>query len=121
MLHNYNSTMDVYRHVYNNPTPGNQTICVGREWYRFWTHFFLPENYRYVWFDVSFSLSLLDPSHCSLGFLKSGFGGELPQYFQAQYGTDKIPPHFNDRNAEEMSRYVRNCFLLSCFLLSASR
>jgi hypothetical protein len=61
MLHNYNSTMDVYRHVYDNPTPGNQTICVGREWYRFWTHFFLPENYRYVWFDVSFSLSLLDP------------------------------------------------------------
>jgi alpha-1,2-mannosyltransferase len=48
MLHNYNSPMDVYRQVYNNPEPGNQTICVGREWYRFWTHFFLPENYRYA-------------------------------------------------------------------------
>jgi len=61
---------------------------VGEEWYRFPSHFFLPNNWR-------------------LQFVKSSFGGQLPQYFSEVNGTRIILPNFNDRNLEEPSRYVR--------------
>lgn len=68
-------------------------VCVGKEWYRFATHFFLPSNMR-------------------LGFIRDGFDGQLPQF----YGTGedslrRIPPNFNDLNQDEPSRYMNldNC------------
>lgn len=63
-------------------------VCVGKEWYRFASHFFLP-------------------SHMRLGFIKDGFDGQLPQYFgEGPTSTSRIPPHFNDLNREEPSRYM---------------
>jgi len=69
-------------------TPIN--LCVGREWYRFPSSFFLPS-----------------PS-ISLRFVRSGFGGLLPSPFSAPAptGSRAIHPHFNDRNAEEESAYT---------------
>ena len=40
----------------------SSTVCLGEEWYRFPSHYFLPENYRVRW-------------------TKSSFDGALPQYF----------------------------------------
>lgn len=63
-------------------------VCVGKEWYRFATHFFLP-------------------SHMRLGFIRDGFDGQLPQYYGS--GADslsRIPPNFNDLNQDEPSRYM---------------
>jgi alpha-1,2-mannosyltransferase len=65
------------------------TVCTGREWYSFPSHFFLP-------------------THAQLAFLNDNFHGLLPQPFAPDNGTfaDPIQP-FNDRNEEEPSRYVR--------------
>jgi len=42
-----------------------------------------------------------------LQFLKSEFRGQLPQpYSSLPHATSTIPPHMNDENREEPSRYV---------------
>eukprot|EP00947_MAST-08B_sp_MAST-8B-sp1_P004374 g4374.t1 len=56
-------------------------VCVGKEWHRYGSAFFLPGNAR-------------------LAFLKSNFGG------QTKNGTWIVPANFNDANKEEPSRYV---------------
>lgn len=107
--------MKVYSHFYYDEIP-NQiesrniqldlgkpiNLCVGKEWYRFPSHYFLPDGVR-------------------LRFLKSNFKGQLPKYFlensyidsdgkfklsNEREGTWKIPEGFNEFNKEEMDRYV---------------
>ena len=74
-------------------------VCIGGEWYTFPTHFFLPKNSR-------------------LEYIRGNFHGQLPQHFPALHGTSGPPlQNFNDRNAEEQSRYVN---LTSCDYLVAS-
>ena len=69
------------------------TVCVGGEWYRFASHFHLPENAR-------------------LAYVKDTFVAQLPQYFyepvngEVTSGTSYSATAMNDRNAEEPSRYV---------------
>ena len=42
-----------------------------------------------------------------LQFLKSEFHGQLPQpYSSVPHATSAIPPHMNNQNREEPSRYV---------------
>jgi len=112
----YGAPMIIYKHFYyveipnqiearqlqvdliNNPI----NLCVGKEWYRFPSHYFLPDGVR-------------------LRFLKSDFNGQLPKYFlektyvdsnnqtkmsDEREGTWTIQEGFNDRNLEEMDRYV---------------
>ncbi|OQR85604.1 alpha mannosyltransferase [Achlya hypogyna] len=59
-------------------------VCVGKEWHRFPSHFFLPD-------------------HARLAFVRSAFRGQLPTSFTTTYA---IPEHMNDLNLEEVSRYV---------------
>jgi len=71
---------------------GQTTVCVGKEWHRFPSSFFLPnQNFR-------------------IGFLKSDFKGQLPKYYpKAPEGllpTRVVSPDFNDLNLEEESRYI---------------
>lgn len=74
------------------------TVCVGKEWHRFTSSFFLPTpNFR-------------------IGFLKSEFSGQLPKYYPkptkpGQLSTQISSPDFNDINKEETSRYIdsRKC------------
>jgi hypothetical protein len=64
------------------------TVCTGSEWYQFPSHFFLPAGAR-------------------LQFIQDGFGGILPQHFSPTNGTFGPPLlPFNDRNAEQVDRYV---------------
>jgi alpha-1,2-mannosyltransferase len=70
-------------------------ICVGKEWYRFPSSFFLPGN------------------NVHLKFLRSDFRGLLPKPFEFGPGerliadaTSRIPTGMNDENREEMDRYV---------------
>ena len=118
LYHYYHAPYSLYEHFYRveipqqldsqnlRPTYTNPiNMCVGKEWYRFPSHYFLPEGVR-------------------LRFLKSDFSGQLPQYFlestkkdsEGQFrisderdGTWKIRSGFNDKNKEEMSRYVSIC------------
>ncbi|KAJ3185925.1 mannosyltransferase [Gaertneriomyces sp. JEL0708] len=89
-------------------------LCVGKEWYRFPSHYFLPTGVR-------------------LRFLQSGFTGLLPKYYnevlmsnssrsttlatggweayetalmKAPRATDRVPSGMNDVNRGEMDRYV---------------
>ncbi|MFH4978646.1 hypothetical protein AB6A40_005355 [Gnathostoma spinigerum] len=75
-------------------------LCVGKEWYRFPSSFFLP--------------SQLSDSHgrrrsVELAFIKSEFSGLLPKPFAAMSlpaVTRAVPTEMNDLNKEEPSRYV---------------
>ena len=99
----FSAPIDVYReleqindrmiHVMNYDF-GQVNVCVGKEWHRFPSSFFLPDH---KW---------------KLKFLKSQFAGQLPGYFsEAWNGTRITPSNMNDENREEVSRYVhlREC------------
>ena len=64
-------------------------LCVGNEWYRFPSSFFLPPGVQ-------------------LAFVKDGFRGQLPAHYAspAPAGARVVPSHFNDMNREEASRYI---------------
>jgi alpha-1,2-mannosyltransferase len=73
----------------DTPIIANSSVCVGKEWYRFPSSFFLP--------------------HGRLLFLRSEFRGQLPQPFPAPIdgrpATFVEQSEFNDENTEVMSRY----------------
>lgn len=74
-----------------DPKKAEQRLCVGKEWHRFPSHFFLPPNVR-------------------VGFLRSDFRGLLPKYYEGAPhagGTRVIPSGMNDLNREDPTRYVR--------------
>jgi alpha-1,2-mannosyltransferase len=101
---NYEAPTSVYTYLYYKETAERDTtielvstptlspkdiqrVCVGKEWYRFPTHFFLPPHLRVT-------------------FIRDGFDGQLPQYYGP--GPDsfsRTPENFNDLNKEEVSRY----------------
>ncbi|KAL7534271.1 hypothetical protein ACHAXR_005767 [Thalassiosira sp. AJA248-18] len=99
-LHNhYSAPLELYHelfyHAAKSPMfPGKNQItnvCMAGEWHRFPSSFFLPPNHR-------------------LGFLKSSFGGQLPQPFTT-FGSKRESlsaqaGKFNDINKEEMDRYI---------------
>ena len=63
-------------------------VCIGKEWYRFPSNFFLPEE------------------RFHLQFIKSSFTGELPKPYAKEKPTSSIPSHMNHLNMEEPTRYV---------------
>ena len=77
-------------------------VCVGKEWYRFPSHFFLPEASR------SGSTPFRHPDRryrsggpVELGFLRSNFTGQLPlPYLRRSGGTREVRTDFNDENKE---------------------
>jgi len=88
-------------------------VCVGKEWYRFSSHF------------------LLDSPSARLSFVDGGFRGQLPRHFDSTLGTRGPAPGngdvaypFNDVNAEQRDRYVnaeRDCdFVVDLGLHSSS-
>eukprot|EP01119_Soliformovum_irregulare_P000869 TRINITY_DN10637_c0_g1_i1.p1 TRINITY_DN10637_c0_g1~~TRINITY_DN10637_c0_g1_i1.p1 ORF type:complete len:558 (+),score=122.15 TRINITY_DN10637_c0_g1_i1:196-1869(+) len=105
MVVNYGGPLHVYSHLYHTELRGGSAfgsdekirICVGKEWYRFPSNFFLPaENFE-------------------LSFLESSFKGQLPKLFsKGPDATSIIPTGFNDLNQQEMDRYV---YLSQCHYL----
>ncbi|KAA0150658.1 hypothetical protein FNF31_06977 [Cafeteria roenbergensis] len=97
--------------------PFGLRVCVGKEWYRFPAASFLPDATRphapgKAQPGSSWGAPPADPAARSggpavLGFLRSGFGGQLPQPFDVLGNrTSATLPNFNDVNAEEADRYV---------------
>ena len=89
----YSAPMHMYNqlHIPENAT-GN--LCLGKEWYRFPSSYFLPEG--------------LKPK-----FVKSAFSGLLPgQFVEGKSGSwDRpgmwtVPNGMNDENREDISKYV---------------
>ncbi|KAI9144181.1 Alg9-like mannosyltransferase family-domain-containing protein [Paraphysoderma sedebokerense] len=104
----YSAPFGVYSKLHQDIIRSNHSlsqvnVCVGKEWYRFPSSFFLP-----------------DKPDTRLKFVRSGFRGILPKYFhessnlQANLllwkvdfeGIRKVPDGMNDENKEEMDRYV---------------
>ncbi|XP_065887742.1 alpha-1,2-mannosyltransferase ALG9-like [Dysidea avara] len=97
---NYRAPLDVYYTLrYPHITSAIKgleevNICVGKEWYRFPSSFYLPGNQWH------------------LRFLRSEFRGQLPKQYSES--TRVIPTDMNNKNQEETSRYfdISKCHFL---------
>lgn len=95
---NYHAPMDTFMELStsrdiledpNSKTPIN--VCIGKEWYRFPSSFFLPST-RY-----------------SIRFLRSEFRGILPAYYSdEENATQIIHNYFNDMNKENSFMHFKN-------------
>lgn len=79
-------------------------ICVGKEWYRYPSSFFLPSDIKNKQNKVLTA---------QLDFIKSEFAGLLPKPYMVgslPEVTRVIPTEMNDLNREEITRLVVLCF-----------
>ncbi|XP_046447419.1 alpha-1,2-mannosyltransferase ALG9-like [Daphnia pulex] len=89
----YHAPMDVFLELNrlsweNEGDSMKYNICVGKEWHRYPSSFFLPNNMKLL-------------------FIASEFRGQLPRPFDpAPNGAWTIPPYMNDLNKEETTRYA---------------
>lgn len=92
----YSAPLKIYEPLLQNGTIGNygDSVCFGKEWYRFPSQYHLPRNMR-------------------AKFIKSEFDGLLPGEFSEANvgfgfwsGAYLIPSGMNDQNLEDMSKYV---------------
>eukprot|EP00088_Acartia_fossae_P061658 TRINITY_DN7413_c0_g1_i12.p1 TRINITY_DN7413_c0_g1~~TRINITY_DN7413_c0_g1_i12.p1 ORF type:complete len:603 (+),score=24.17 TRINITY_DN7413_c0_g1_i12:65-1873(+) len=93
LYQHYQGSMSTWLEVSQlGPSHHTSNICLGKEWHRFPSSFFLPStSYK-------------------IGFLASDFRGQLPKYY-AEMSNSTIPTaiyhkDFNDQNLEEPSRYI---------------
>jgi len=92
----YHGVTDIWMRVNQLPDSSTPTtVCVGKEWYRFQSSFFLP--------STGFRIA----------FLKSEFAGQLPKYYvrpdhttPGLLSTQISHSDFNDMNLEEPGRYI---------------
>lgn len=88
LLHHYGSIMALYAYLPELPMGERVHVCVGAEWYKYPSSFFLPgSQYR-------------------LQFVASGFDGLLPRPFEEHIdGTKAAPRQLNDENKSEPDNY----------------
>ncbi|EAS32357.1 alpha-1,2-mannosyltransferase [Coccidioides immitis RS] len=104
----YNAPLKVFGDLEQpNITSTGDFVCVGKEWYRFPSSFFLPDNLR-------------------AKFVRSEFKGLLPGEFVESKksgpfaGTWMVPSGMNDMNQEDVSKYtdISQCdFLVDSYFL----
>ncbi|USW56630.1 Putative GPI mannosyltransferase [Septoria linicola] len=88
--------------------PGDQ-VCLGKEWYRFPSHYLLPNGVRAKFIRSEFK-----------GLLPGEFS-EAAQGFGLFPGTWLVPPGMNDENVEDIGKYtdIKRCdFLVDLHLPS---
>ncbi|KAF2819493.1 hypothetical protein CC86DRAFT_129829 [Ophiobolus disseminans] len=107
----YSAPLSIYNPLHNSGVaqPGD-TVCLGKEWYRFPSSFLLPHGVH-------------------AKFIKSEFSGLLPGEFSEANvgfglfpGTWLVPPGMNDENLEDVGKYtdIDHCtFLVDSHLPSA--
>lgn len=91
----YSAPLNVYQTLQREVSlRGGGNVCLGKEWYRFPSSYFLPDDSR-------------------VKFIKSEFSGLLPGEFNEAGlefglypGTWLLPSGMNDENREDMSKYV---------------
>ncbi|KAG9508837.1 Alpha-1,2-mannosyltransferase ALG9 [Fragariocoptes setiger] len=112
LTHGYNSTFNVFsdlRQLDSIKSPDQKIIydaaanddnnnvinvCMGKEWYRYPSSFFLPSS-----------------NHYRLRFIRSEFSGQLPKPYDSTnrnsvLETHIVPSDMNYLNKEELSRYI---------------
>ncbi|KAK5168739.1 mannosyltransferase [Saxophila tyrrhenica] len=108
----YNAPLAIYQPLH---TPGlaqpGDNICLGKEWYRFPSHYLLPAGTNARFIKSEFSGLL--PGE----FLESS-SAKIPGLFPA---TSTEPPGMNDQNLEDPAKYtdIKHCsFLIDAHLPS---
>jgi alpha-1,2-mannosyltransferase len=102
-LSNYSSQLDLFHELNTDAIKYSKSlesreyvyVCMGKEWYRYSSSFFLPESYkRQKW---------------RLKFLESNFKGQLPDEYNEKLNIPKstrfFNKNFNDANLEVKTRY----------------
>lgn len=107
---NFSSSIHIYE-ILNQPETKfrnpilehkeNINVCVEKEWYRFPSNFFIPEN-----LDEN-----VKHQNWRFRFLESHFKGQLPgnynEHLNIPYSTRHVDKLFNDENKEVRDRYVK--------------
>ncbi|XP_024534975.1 dol-P-Man:Man(6)GlcNAc(2)-PP-Dol alpha-1,2-mannosyltransferase-like [Selaginella moellendorffii] len=90
LLQGYSAPMQIYTHLPTNPTE-NSTVCIGSEWHRFPSSFFLPSaKYQVRWLD-------------------DGFRGLMPFPFDSRLGgTKAAPDYFNRHNNASPKQFLQS-------------
>lgn len=108
LLKNYSASIDVYVRL-NEPFVKHNSmqlehkeemnVCVGKEWYRYPSSFFLPEKISHGTKSQTWTLR----------FVKADFGGQLPGYFRSDLSlpqsTRYVDKLFNDENKMVKKRF----------------
>uniref|UniRef100_A0A0D6R9T7 Mannosyltransferase n=1 Tax=Araucaria cunninghamii TaxID=56994 RepID=A0A0D6R9T7_ARACU len=89
LLYGYSAPMEVYKHMGGLNMTNGSVLCVGSEWHRFPSSFFVPSQVSEVrWID-------------------DGFRGLLPFPFNETLGgTAAAPPYFNNQNKASDKQYI---------------
>ncbi|XP_077228732.1 alg9-like mannosyltransferase family [Tasmannia lanceolata] len=92
LLHGYSAPLEIYKHLEHHEDAGiGSVVCVGSEWHRFPSSFFVHSYVGEVrWID-------------------DGFQGLLPFPFNSTMGgTASAPPYFNNKNQAFDGQYLKN-------------
>ncbi|EPS64624.1 hypothetical protein M569_10155, partial [Genlisea aurea] len=89
LINGYSAPLEIYKHFEHHDDVGEgAVVCVGSEWHRFPSSFFIPEYINEVrWIDDGFRGLLPFPFNSSLG------------------GTSAAPSYFNDKNQASDKQY----------------
>lgn len=92
IIHGYSAPLEIYKHLdYHDHVGTGSLVCVGSEWHRFPSSFFIPDHVDQVrWID-------------------DGFRGLLPLPFNSTLGgTSAAPPYFNNKNKASDEQYLHD-------------
>lgn len=99
LINGYSAPIEIYKHLdYHDDAGPGSVLCVGSEWHRFPSSFFIPDYVSQVrWLDDGFTGLLPIPFNSSLG------------------GTSAAPSYFNNKNKASERQYLKDpeqCTLL---------
>ncbi|KAK2997272.1 hypothetical protein RJ639_026348, partial [Escallonia herrerae] len=92
LIHGYSAPLEIYKHLEHHGDAGlGSVVCVGSEWHRFPSSFFVPDYVGQVrWLD-------------------DGFRGLLPLPFNSSMGgTSAAPSYFNNKNKASDEQYLHD-------------
>ncbi|CAJ2659647.1 dol-P-Man:Man(6)GlcNAc(2)-PP-Dol alpha-1,2-mannosyltransferase [Trifolium pratense] len=92
LIHGYSAPIETYKLLEHHDDVANGSVlCVGSEWHRYPSSFFVPDFVGQVrWID-------------------DGFGGLLPFQFNSTLGgTAAAPPYFNNKNKASEEQYLHD-------------
>eukprot|EP00256_Glycine_max_P065931 XP_025980526.1 dol-P-Man:Man(6)GlcNAc(2)-PP-Dol alpha-1,2-mannosyltransferase isoform X2 [Glycine max] len=98
LINGYSAPLEVYKILEHHDAENNSVLCIGSEWHRFPSSFFIPDYVGQVqWID-------------------DGFRGLLPFPFNSTLGgTAAAPPYFNDKNMASDKQYLHD--VVACTFL----
>ncbi|CAI9754965.1 unnamed protein product [Fraxinus pennsylvanica] len=92
LTNGYSAPLEIYKHLEHHDDAGTgSTVCIGSEWHRFPSSFFVPDYVSEVqWID-------------------DGFRGLLPFPFNSTLGgTSAAPSYFNNKNEASDQQYLQD-------------